>query len=139
MTDQVAAIKAAMDRFIERQIADVVIAIVHELTAPPPVGTPRDTGWAAANWVPSIGAPRVGTVGTRAAAERGQVSFSPQRLGLAQIATGYKLRQGSIFVTNNVHYVVKLNSPGTPSRQSPPFFIERAISNGIQKATKGGI
>ena len=127
MVDQIAAVRAAIDRRISRGISNFVIDLVHRLTATDGSGTPRDTGWAAANWTATIGAARVGTIGTRAAAEQGNVSFGAQRLGLAQLATGYKLEQGDVHVTNNVPYIALLNAVNNP------MFVERAIAQAIQK------
>lgn len=126
MVDQVAAVRAAIDRRISRGISNFVIDLVHRLIATDGSGTPRDTGWAAANWTATIGVARVGTVGTRAAAEQGNVSFASQNLGLAQLATGYKLEQGDVHVTNNVPYIALLNAVNNP------MFVERSIAQAIQ-------
>lgn len=119
---QVAGVKAALDKFISKTTADLAIEIVRALV----IDTPRDTNWAASNWIASIGFAREGAVGSKDA-----VSFAAQKLSLASIATGYDISKGEIHITNNVPYIVKLNM-GT-SRQAPKMFVERAISEAIQR------
>lgn len=90
--------------------------------------TPRDTGWAANNWIASKGKPVLNTVGTPQA-----VNSSPQ--GIVDVLT-YSVEEAKkgvpLFVTNNVPYIRRLNNGW--SKKKPAGFIERAI----QKAEKGG-
>lgn len=94
--------------------------------------TPVDTGWARANWVPSIGAPRRQTAGTRAAAEDGRIDLGPQTSGQLDVAA-YKLGP-AIFVSNNVPYIERLNSGS--SRQAPAAFVQAAILRAIRDTAR---
>ncbi len=94
--------------------------------------TPVDTGWARANWVPSIGSPRSRTAGTRAAAENGSIDNAPQLNGIISLAN-YRVGP-SIFISNNVPYINSLNS-GT-STQAPSAFVQNAILRAVRKTVK---
>ena len=71
--------------------------------------TPVATGFAQANWVPSVGAPFAGTAGTRQAAEMGSLDTSTAPAGLAQVLVARDLTRTNTYITNNVHYIVDLN------------------------------
>jgi len=126
MVNQVALAMAAVDKRIADGIANVVIDLVHRLTAQDGSGTPRDTSWAANNWTASIGVARVGTVGTRAGAVAGDTSDATQKSSLAAVRTGYtSLSKGNVHVTNNVFYIAKLNAVNNP------MFVERAVAQAV--------
>lgn len=57
------------------------------------------------------------------------MSAAAQALGVAQVAT-YRLGQGSVFISNNVPYIVYLNQGS--SSQAPPGFVETAVEVAIQ-------
>lgn len=127
MVDQVAAISAAIDRDINRLIIRIAETVVEELAQE----TPKLTGWASSNWIPTIGTPFPGTTGSKSA-----VSFVAQTIGLGQLRK-YDYRRGlPIFIANSVPYIVPLNM-GT-SRKAPPMFVERAIATAIEQAIRGG-
>lgn len=125
MAGQAAAAKVAIDRFVTKAVADITIAAVHKLRD----NTPVDTRWAQSNWVAATGGPRQGTVGSKMA-----VTFGPQNLSLASIATGYRLRDGIIFITNNVPYIILLNAGS--SLQAPAMFVEVAIAQAIEEVAR---
>lgn len=116
-------------RNVERNVEVLVrkVALLADQTLV--LATPVDTGRARSNWVVSLGS------GTRENIE----PYSPgEGLGAgesanasAAIAQGqsviksYKLRDGSIFISNNVPYIGQLNA-GT-SAQAPAGFIEQAV------------
>jgi len=110
----------------------VVLDIVANLVSSPDTGygTPVDTGWARSNWVPSIGQAFGGTAGTKAAAEAGILDTGAQQRGLAQVAAAYRLTQGSIFISNNVPYIARLNEGS--SQQAPAGFVQNAIIKAIE-------
>ena len=93
--------------------------------------TPKLTGWAENNWVANTGGAFKGTAGTREEAELGNLDYGPRKAGRAKIV-GYKLAQGTIHVTNNIPYILPLNT-GT-SKQAPKFFVELAIDKSIREA-----
>lgn len=88
--------------------------------------TPRDTGWAAANWVPSLGGAVQVTYGSKTAVDGGA-----QQRGLAAIA-GYRASDGLVFVTNNVPYIQLLNDGH--SAKAPVGFVEISIDMAIRQS-----
>lgn len=118
----------SLDGFTEKLVRRLTLNVTANLIE----DTPVDTGWARANWVPSIGVPRRQTAGTRAAAEDGRIDYGPQAAGLADVA-GYKLGP-TIFVSNNVPYITRLNEGS--SRQAPAAFVQAAILRAIRDTTR---
>lgn len=88
--------------------------------------TPRKTGFAASNWVASVGFPFGGIVGSKEA-----VSFSFQQSSLASL-TRYKIGRGKLYITNNVDYIDKLD--GGSSSQAPSGFVNAAINRAVRGA-----
>ena len=85
--------------------------------------TPRDTGWAKANWIPSLTAP----VATLAGSPEG-VSTADSEAGLAAVLA-FKLESGAIFVANNVPYIRRLDAGS--STQAPAGFVRQAIDKAL--------
>lgn len=115
-------------RIFLTQIAKAIpLDIVANLTAPPSRGgTPVDTGWARANWIPNIGRPsRLEPVGSRES-----VSNAAQKIGIAAVATGFVLEDREIHVSNNVPYIGALNNGS--SAQAPSGFVEIAILKAVR-------
>jgi len=91
-------------------------------------GTPVDTGWARANWIPVLGQPSRRPapqptnqdVSAAAAALSGQ-----QEAAIAGIALSYTLAKGAVTIANNVPYIVALNEGS--SKQAPRGFVQSAI------------
>jgi hypothetical protein len=123
----VTVVVKSLEGFIDQVIRKLVLDIVANLVSAPDTGygTPVDTGWARANWVPNIGAPQTTTEGTREAAEAGSVSTAGQQAAVARVAASYRRSQGPVFITNNVPYVVFLNEGS--SKQAPRGFVQNAI------------
>ena len=95
--------------------------------------TPVDTGWARANWVPSIGAPFGGGVGSilgDVAAAQGA-----QQAATIGVAATYKLPMGRVFVSNNVPYITRLNDGS--SKKEPAGFVQRAIRKAVTQDLTG--
>lgn len=138
VSPQISIIIAGLNSFVVKVIKKLVLDIVANLQrAPNEGGTPVDTGWARANWVPSIGAPVTGTAGTRAQAEAGQLSGG-SAAGVAKVVTGYShLGQGAIYITNNVPYILTLD--GGSSKQAPKGFIRRALVQAIRVDMGAGV
>jgi hypothetical protein len=121
---------AGMNGFVTRIVKKLVLDIVANLQAAPSEGgTPVDTGWARANWIPVIGsasgkaAPRPIDRGraTQAAAD----VLAASEGAIAAIATTYNARQGPVTIANNVPYILKLDAGS--SKQAPAGFIRRGI------------
>lgn len=126
---QIRLVISSLEGLVERVIRKLVLDIVANLVrAPGDGGTPVDTGWARANWIPRIGAPLESPAGSRAAAEKGLLP-SEQQQGIAAVATGYRLSRGAVYITNNVPYIVRLDQGS--SKQAPAGFVRRAVAKAI--------
>ena len=118
----------AIVRGVRRLGARVVVAIVTKLHAELVTHTPVDTGWARANWVPSVGAPVPAAAGSPGNAGAGQAATAT---GLAQVHA-YRLNQGIVYTTNNVPYIIPLNDGH--SAQEPAGFVQRAVAEAVRVA-----
>lgn len=128
MVDQTRILVRDLNRFTEQVISRIGIETHANLVqAPSEGGTPVDTGWARANWVPSLGKSFEGTAGTVEQAEQGRIDSGKAQRGLVALATRYRLRQGPVFISNNVPYIGRLNDGS--STQAPKGFVQ----SGIQK------
>jgi len=96
-------------------VRDVAIGIIVKLLE----ATPIDTGWAVTNWIMSTGSPWTLTVGTKES-----ISPSVQEASISRIQS-YNLRQGKVYISNNVPYIIALNDGS--SKQAPSNFIPTAI------------
>lgn len=105
-------------------VTNLVVKLSVNVTAELAEDTPKDTGWAASNWVPAIGAPVPAPFGSKLA-----VSSSAQEAGKALLIGTYALPQ-IVHINNPVDYIEDLNS-GT-STQAPPDFVQTAIAKAIQ-------
>lgn len=131
---QVIAVVRSLERFTERTIQRLTLDIDATLRSEPSAGgTPRDTGWARANWIPNVGAPAPPPDGTRPPSGSTIGATPEQAAGLARVAR-YVLRQGAIYLTNNVPYITRLNDGH--SRQAPAGFVQAAIRRGINRITR---
>lgn len=127
--DQLSFIIADLARFTAQETLGLALDIQANLQE----DTPRDTGWARANWVMSTGA----------ALEDGQVAQTkdPTPAQVAQAAArqtesmdgvlGYTLAQGPIFTTNNVPYIGRLNEGW--SKQAGAAFIQRSVGRALME------
>lgn len=117
-----------IEGLLRRAVELVIRKISLDVTANLIETTPVDTGWARANWVPSVGTPFEGTAGSREEAEGGQINPGPQVAGQAEILR-YRLSDGSAFSSNNVPYILRLNDGS--SAQAPAGFVEAAIDKAL--------
>ena len=124
---QIADIVGELRSVAEKTVRDIVRNVARELDQ----HTPKDTGRAAANWIPSIGRPAVTPRGGFPLAK----ARERQGAGLASLA-GYRLGQGNAHVTNNVAYIEALNDGH--SQQEPAGFVQRAIARAVAKARATG-
>lgn len=116
-------VKAA-EGFAEKVVRKLALDIVANLVAAPSEGgTPVDTGWARANWLPRVGSPATGTVGSPTSVTR-----SAQQAGLQQVAT-WKMGAGKVWITNAVPYIGRLNAGW--SKQAPAGFVQAAIRRAV--------
>lgn len=105
-------------------VRDLVVKVSVNVTAELSEDTPKDTGWAASNWVPAAGVRNPTPFGSKLA-----VSTSAQEAGKAILAGTYALPQ-IVHVTNPVDYINDLND-GT-STQAPRDFVQTAIAKAIK-------
>jgi hypothetical protein len=127
---QIRLIFDGIDKAVEKAVKSVTLAVTAELIR----ATPVDTGWARANWVPSIGVSFKGN--SSPSSKKGRQAATPsaaaaQSAGTAKVATGYKVSMGAVFVSNNVPYLVELDRGS--STQAPSGFVRASII----KAVKG--
>lgn len=124
MVDTVEQVIAILEDFSEDLIRRLATQITFELQRT----TPVDTGWARANWIPQIGVPFEGNA-TVTDPQPGDVASAAGQQAAGQAAIlGYRIELGSVFISNNVPYIINLNNGS--SRQAPPMFVERAIDIG---------
>lgn len=130
--DQIDIIIADLDRFTTLEVITLGLNINANLRE----DTPVDTGWAAANWVPSVGQPFDGS-GYKKDPQPGDVA---ERARMAQEGTNailsWQPEQGPIFSSNNVPYIGALNAGHSP--QAPPGFVLFAIERAIQQTESRG-
>lgn len=117
---QLRFIVRALEKVTERAVAKITLDATANLIET----TPVNTGWARANWVPSIGSPIDEPTG-----DQENVSQSEQDSGIAQVATQYKLDMGKVFITNNVPYIGALNDGH--SQQAPSGFVQVAVEKAV--------
>lgn len=84
-----------------------------------------DTGHARSNWIAMTGAPFTGVVGSRKG-----VSDSGHEESFRRVEA-YRLSQGPIRITNNVHYILVIDDRWNPG------FVRRTIEAAIDKTVMG--
>ncbi len=96
--------------------------------------TPRDLGWARANWVMSVATP-VEDPGVAAKSRPTPADVSTalarQVQSISEVTSYRDIKQGAIFTTNNVPYIGPLNAGW--SKQAGSAFIQRSAARAIQK------
>jgi len=131
--DQIAFIIADLEAYTRDEIIALALNVNANLRDAPPRGTPIDTGWASANWVPSVGRefddPGITLVRDPSPAQVGA------RARLAEAGTNellsWRQGDGSLFSTNNVPYIRPLNDGH--SMQSPAGFVQAAMELAIRQ------
>lgn len=117
---------------IDRTVTRVIVTLATEATANLIEATPVDTGWARANWIPSIGTPPSES-SDMPTTEDARRASTPGRQGQQQSGTasllGYRIGLGDLFIVNQVPYIGRLNDGH--SRQAPAGFVQTAIMQAI--------
>lgn len=116
-------VRPAIERDVRRLVLDIVADLV--------VKTPVDTGWARANWLPSIGSPITSPAGSRTGIDSGA-----QARGVALIATSFKTGQ-TAFITNNVPYIEQLADGHSP--QAEAGWVESTIGARVDAFNRGSV
>lgn len=131
---RVQTVVKSLTTFTEKTVVKLTLeAHANLVRAPSEGGTPVDTGWARANWVPEIGKRFEGTAGNRGSAEQGIIDQAPAQKGIAEVALRYRLKDGPVFVSNNVPYIESLNDGS--SKQAPSGFVQSALLEAINTVT----
>lgn len=129
--DQIDFIIRDLAEYTRLEIVALAMNVDANLREAPPVGTPVDTGWAKANWLPSIGAPLIldsdlkDPTPAAVAARQGTAEK-----GLNDVLS-WRVEDGAIFVTSSVPYIVVLNEGH--SKQSPKGFVQAAIELAVRQ------
>lgn len=137
---QLRLVVQALEGFVERIVRKIALDVTANLVrAPGEGGTPVDTGWARANWVPNIGSPA--PAGNQPTTRAGRTSAigsaqGAQAAGEGAVA-GYRVQQGNVHITNNVPYIVRLNEGH--SQQAPAGFVQAAIAKAVTVDLRGGL
>ncbi len=124
---QITLVVTALEVFTENLIRKMALDVVANLRkAGAEGGTPVDTGWARANWIPSMGGEPASTPsGTQESVDTAEAAT---QVGIGSLL-GYKLLLGPVFITNNVPYILKLNDGH--SGQAPVGFVQAAITAAV--------
>lgn len=137
--DQVDLIVADLDLFTQGEIIALALNVNANLRDQPPLGTPIDTGWASANWLPSVGEPKI-VDSTPADSSGPTVIEIAQRAAMADAGLNdvlaWRLQDGPIFSTNNTEYIAALNAGHSP--QSPRGFVTNALIKAINQTQSVG-
>jgi len=128
-----------LDRFINDVMKKLALDLVAALAAAPSEGgTPIDTGWASANWIPYIGTPRSAPDGVRpenAAHGQNNASRTAQESAVATVATTFRHDNGAALgVANAVPYIIELNDGG--SSQAGSGFVQKAMHKVVRNFRK---
>jgi hypothetical protein len=106
------------------------------------LSTPVDTGWAEANWVPSMGAPIVRSLPEFAIHEREAKAAQVPAAEAEQVSLKSSFMAKNppkpidMYITNNVSYIIDLNEGTSP--KAPPGFVQVAIIQGIAHMRRMG-
>lgn len=133
MDDQIDIIVAELDQYTRDETIALALNVNANLRDSPPLGTPIDTGWASANWVPSVGEPYDDPAASQV--KEPTVSMISARAQVAERGLNdvlsWRNEDGAIFSTNNVGYIIPLNNGH--SAQSPRGFVQIAIEKAIRQ------
>ena len=135
--EQIDLIIADLDRFTRGEVLALALNVDANLRESPPVGTPVDTGWARANWVPSVGEPNIVLADVRDPSPSEVIARQQlAQQGLNQVLA-WNVNNGPIFVTNNVPYIGALNNGHSP-QQAQPGFVQRALEKAVRETYSAG-
>jgi hypothetical protein len=99
------------------------------------LATPVDTGRARSNWMVSLGSPARSVIPPYAPGSKlgvGETANAQAALAQGKETIDRRTDQ-DIYISNNVHYIGKLNQGS--SAQAPEMFVERAIAAGVHAIT----
>lgn len=125
----IADIEKVTTKVIKKMSLDIV-ANLQEIT-------PVDTGWARANWIPSIGSshsldgtpPKDPEEAKSAVAARAAIAAE----GVSRVAN-YEIKDGAIFISNNVPYIKRLDEGH--SQKAPAGFVRQSVEIALTQNLK---
>ncbi len=129
MANEVDRVMRALNKVTKQLITKLTLDVTANLIAT----TPVDTGWARANWIPTIGTPALPLGSPTSRSEKLSIASAidaQQQASLVSISASYSIDQGSVFITNNVPYIRELNN-GT-SAQAPRGFVQTAVEKAVR-------
>lgn len=111
-----------------------MVRIALDITANLVETTPVDTGWARANWVPTLDNPFDGNPDPEEGPTAREVADgrATQQEAIVGVKRGYRLAKGVVYITNNVPYIRDLNDGS--SKQAPAGFVQTAVQRAVQRA-----
>lgn len=135
LANRMYALAAAIPDANSKLAVKVALTIVGDLS----YKTPVDTSKALSNWVVSVGAPSVGIIPANVQGLKGssQGASAAEALAKAKATLANKKPGQSIFITNNLPYIRRLNDGY--SRQAPAGFVERAVLIGRKQVEKAKV
>lgn len=132
-TRQINAIIRALNQVTERVVVKIALDVTANLKSRgTSTGTPVDTGWASANWVPSLAFPRREPAGTKAAVDAAR---RVQSSGESSVLRYRRRQHRRVFISNNVPYINALNNGRSP--QQSAGFVQRAIRKAVTVDIRG--
>lgn len=119
---------------LESHIEDLVKRLALAVTAQLVEDTPRKTGWARANWIPEVGSPATALATPETDEERAArvpLADAQRTAGIMDVVLNFTLAKRTIFISNGVPYIVKLNA-GSSKQQPDPGYVFRSILTAIE-------
>lgn len=124
----------ALGKRLDESAAKVTRRTVLAIDQAVVMATPVDTGRARSNWITAIGFRPEHTQEPYSPGEMGTTGGANAQAAIAQCAAAmgkYRKSEGpSIFITNNLPYIVPLNQGW--SQQAPAGFVEEAIEAAVR-------
>ena len=108
---------------IENIVKEISMAILTYVTAPPPMGTPRVTGYTSNSWHISLNSPTSDLVGMHSTFEGANAAEARQLSSINELMVTDDV--GMVYINNNTDWISDLDS-GT-SNQSPGGFTGLAV------------
>lgn len=113
-----------MRRHIAKRSRNLVVLVQENLFR----DTPKDTEWAASNWIINAGRPHTHTAG-----DKTSVSYAEARSSQSIVKRWDPLK-GPVYLSNNVPYIGLLDAGYWP--QHTPGFVQAAIDQATQQARR---
>lgn len=122
----------AVDKAASDAAVTVALTIVGDLA----FKTPVDTSKALSNWIVTLDSPSNATIKPHFGGKKGSSyrSSAAETIALAKKVLASKKPGQSIFITNSLPYIKRLNEGS--SEQAPAGFVERAVLIGRKTAKK---